>query len=155
MTLSLPNTGMVVTTDIGNIRDIHPRNKQEVGRRLALWAFSGTYGRDVVCSGPLYKSMRVEGDKIRISFDYTAGRLVARGGPLTFFSIAGEDKQFVPAQAVIDGEAIVVSSKQVSMPVAVRFAWTNIAEPNLFNKEGLPASPFRTDDWPGVTFDKR
>ena len=155
MALSLPNTGMAVTTDIGNIKDIHPRNKQDVGKRLALWAFSKVYGQTLVYSGPLYKSMQVEGDKIRLSFDYAVGGLVARGGPLTFFTIAGEDKQFVPAQAVIDGETIVVSSEQVPAPVAVRFAWINNAEPNLFNKADLPASPFRTDDWLCITFDRR
>ena len=155
MALSLPNTGMAVTTDIGNIKDIHPRNKQDVGKRLALWAFSKTYGQTLVYSGPLYKSIQVEGDKVRLFFDYAIGGLVARGGPLTFFTIAGEDKQFVPAQAVIEGETIVVSSEQVPTPVAVRFAWNKVAEPNLFNKAGLPASPFRTDAWPGITFGKR
>ncbi|MCK5272711.1 MAG: hypothetical protein KAJ52_09030 [Sedimentisphaerales bacterium] len=155
MALSLPNTGMAVTTDIGNIEDIHPRNKQDVGKRLALWAFSKAYGQSLVYSGPLYKSMQVEGDKIRLFFDHVAGGLVARGGPLTFFTIAGEDEQFVPAQAVIDGETIVVSSDQVPTPVAVRFAWINEAEPNLFNKAALPASPFRTDDWLCTTFDRR
>jgi sialate O-acetylesterase len=142
-----PNTGMAVTTDIGNVQDIHPKNKQDVGRRLALWALAKTYGEDVVHSGPLYKSMKLEDGKIRISFEHTGGGLVAKGGDLTHFTIAGEDGNFVPAKAVIDGRTVVVQSDQVAAPVAVRFGWQNGAEPNLFNAEGLPASPFRTDDF--------
>jgi len=152
---SVPNTGMVVTTDIGNIEDIHPRNKQDVGKRLAMWAFVKAYGQARICSGPLYRSMQVEGNKIRLFFDHTAGALVAHDGPLREFTIAGADRKFVPAQAAIEGQSVIVWSKQVPQPVAVRFAWRNTAEPNLFNKVGLPASPFRTDDWPGVTFNKR
>jgi len=151
---SVKNTGMVVTTDIGNLDDIHPHNKQDVGKRLALWALSVAYGKAGVYSGPIYKSMQGEGNKIRLYFDHAVDGLVNRGGPLTFFTIAGEDKNFVRAQAVIDGKTVVVSSEQVPHPVAVRFAWTKDAEPNLFNKDGLPASPFRTDDWPGVTSGK-
>ncbi len=148
-TLSVPNTGMAVTTDIGNLRDIHPRNKQDVGRRLALWALAKTYGReDVTYSGPLYKSMEIEGNTIRLSFDSVGSGLMARGEkPLTWFEIAGEDKQFVEAQAVIDGDTIIVSSDTVANPVAVRFGWHQSAEPNLVNKEELPASPFRTHPW--------
>ena len=148
-TLSLQNTGMAVTTDVGNLKDIHPRNKQEVGRRLALWALAKTYGReDVTYSGPRYKSMAVEGNKIRLSFDYVGSGLMARDEkPLTWFEIAGEDKQFVEAQAMIDGDTIVVSSDAIANPVAVRFGWHQSAEPNLVNKEGLPASPFRTHTW--------
>ncbi len=148
-TLSVPNTGMAVTTDIGNLRDIHPRNKQEVGRRLALWALAKTYGRDdVTHSGPLYKSMEVEGNTIRLTFDAIGGGLMSRDEkPLTWFEIAGEDKQFVEAKATIDGNTIVVSSDAVANPVAVRFGWHQSAEPNFVNKEGLPASPFRTDSW--------
>ena len=146
-TLSVPNTGMAVTTDIGNLKDIHPRNKQEVGRRLALWALAKTYGReDVTYSGPLYKSMTVEGTTIRLSFDFIGDGLMARDAmPLTWFEVAGEDKQFVEAKATIDGDTILVSSDAVANPVAVRFGWHQSAEPNLVNKEGLPASPFRTD----------
>ena len=148
-TLSVPHTGMAVTTDIGNLKDIHPRNKQEVGRRLALWALAKTYGRDdVTYSGPLYKSMKVEESTIRLSFDYVGRGLMARDEkPLTWFEIAGEDKQFVEAKATIDGNTIVVSSDAVANPVAVRFGWHQSAEPNFVNKEGLPASPFRTDSW--------
>ena len=148
-TLALPNTGMAVTTDIGNPRDVHPRNKQDVGRRLALWALAKDYGRDdVTYSGPLYKSMAVEGNTIRLTFDHVGSGLTSRDEkPLTRFEIAGEDKQFVEAKAIIDGDTVVVSSKTVANPVAVRFGWHQSAEPNFMNKEGLPASPFRTDSW--------
>lgn len=145
--LDIKHTGMAVTTDIGNITDIHPRNKQEVGRRLALWALAKTYDKPVkVYSGPLYKEATVQGDKIRVSFDYARGGLISRDGkPLTHFQIAGEDKNFVPAQAEIVGNTVVVSSPQVKNPAFVRYAWHQEAEPNLANKAGLPASPFRTD----------
>jgi len=148
---TVPNTGMAVTTDIGDVKDIHPTNKQEVGRRLGLWALAKTYGKDVVYSGPLYKSMAVEGSKIRVAFDHVDGGLVAKGGELTHFTIAGDDGEFVPAKATIDGATIVVHSDQVAQPVAVRFGWRDDAEPNLFNREGLPASPFRTDDFEWIT----
>ena len=148
-TLALPNTGMAVTTDIGNLRDIHPRNKQEVGRRLALWALAKTYGRDdVTHSGPLYKSMAVEGNTIRLTFDAIGSGLMSRDDkPLTWFKIAGEDKEFVEAKTTIDSDTVIVSSETVANPVAVRFGWHQSAEPNFVNKEGLPASPFRTDSW--------
>ena len=148
-TLALANTGMAVTTDIGNLRDIHPRNKQEVGRRLALWALAKTYGReDITYSGPLYKSMAVDGNTIRLSFDFIGSGLISRDDePLTWFEIAGEDKNFVKADATIEGDTIVVSSDAVAQPVAARFGWHQTAEPNLTNKEGLPASPFRTHPW--------
>ena len=146
-TLSVPHTGMAVTVDIGNITDIHPRNKQDVGRRLALWALAKDYGRkDLVYSGPLYKAMRIDGDAIRISFDHVGGGLVSRDGkPLTHFTIAGSDGNFVPAQAEINGDVVVVHADEVKAPKAVRFAWHEEAVPNLSNKAGLPASPFRTD----------
>lgn len=148
---TVPNTGMAVTTDIGNVKDIHPRNKQEVGRRLALWALAKTYGKDLVYSGPLYKEMKVEGSKIRIMFDHVGEGLVAKGGPLTHFEIAGADGKFLPAEAIIDANSVMVWNKELPEPVAVRFGWADDAEPNLFNAEGLPASPFRTDDFPLVT----
>jgi len=148
-TLCVPNTGMAVTVDIGNVTDIHPRNKQDVGKRLALWALAKNYGKcDLVYSGPLYKSMKVKGDKICISFDQVGSGLVSRDDkPLNQFTIAGEDKAFVEAQAKINGDTVVVCAKSVTKPVAVRFGWHQEAEPNLSNKEGLPASPFRTYDW--------
>ena len=147
-TLKLPNTGMACIIDIGEGPDIHPKNKQDVGLRLALWALADTYGKKaVVKSGPLYESMKIEGEKIRITFKHTGGGLVAKGdGPLKRFAIAGEDKKWVHADAVIDGNTVVVSNASVTKPVAVRYAWANNPEGcNLYNKEGLPASPFRTD----------
>ncbi|MGE0756544.1 MAG: sialate O-acetylesterase [Pirellulaceae bacterium] len=143
--LEIPHTGMAVTVDIGDVKDIHPRNKQEVGRRLALWALAKTYGKQLVYSGPLYASHAVEGDKIRIKFQHAGGGLTARDGkPLSHFEIAGDDGNFVAATATIDGATVVVHSEKVAKPSAVRFAWDQIAEPNLSNQEGLPASPFRT-----------
>lgn len=148
-TLAVPNTGMAVITDVSNLRNIHPKNKQTVGLRLALWALAKTYGQDdLVYSGPLYKSMAVEGSTIRISFDHVGSGLMSRDDEaLTWFQIAGEDKQFVEAVAIVDGDTVVVSNDAVQSPVAVRFGWHQNAEPNLANKEGLPASPFRTDSW--------
>ena len=146
-TLKVPNTGMAVTVDISNVKDIHPTNKQDVGKRLALWALARVYGHeDLVYSGPLYRGMKVEKDAIRIEFDHTGSGLASRDGePLTWFSIAGENGEFVEAEAEIDGETVVVRAEGVEKPVAVRFGWDQDAEPNLSNKEGLPASPFRTD----------
>ena len=156
-TLAVKNTGMAVTTDIGDVKDIHPKNKQEVGRRLALWALAKTYGKqDLVYSGPLYKSQEIEGNKIRLKFEHSGGGLVAGSDkPLSHFQIAGEDQNFVDATATIDGETVVVTSEKVAKPVAVRFAWHKTAEPNFFNRAGLPASPFRTDDFPLLTKDAK
>jgi len=147
--LSIPNTGMVVTTDITDLHDIHPRNKQDVGKRLALWALAKTYGKsDLVYSGPLYQSMDVEEGKIRLRFDHTGSGLAARDGkPLDWFEVAGADQRYVTAEAKIDGDTVLVWSEEVPEPVAVRFAWSRKATPNLMNKEGLPASPFRTERW--------
>ena len=145
---TVKNGGMAVTMDIGMEKDIHPKNKQDVGKRLAALALAKTYKqKDIACSGPVYKSMRVEGLKIRLYFDYTYGELSAREGHLADFAIAGADKKFVPAEAVIDGDTVVVFSPQIEKPVAVRYAWTNWVDGSLFNKEGLPATSFRTDDW--------
>ncbi|MCP3920612.1 MAG: hypothetical protein GY711_34230 [bacterium] len=152
MTQSLVNTGMAVTMDVGNPSDIHPRDKRTVGHRLALWALAKTYEREgIVYSGPSYRSMQVEDGAIRLAFDHAADGLVARGGELTHFTIAAEGGDFVPAQAKVDGDTIVVSSSEVKSPVAVRFAWGAADEPNLFNSAGLPASSFRTDDRRAVT----
>ena len=144
--LDIPHTGMAVISDIGNITDIHPQNKQDVGKRLALWALSKDYGQDnLVYSGPLYKSMAIEGSKIRLSFNHTGSGLASRDAkPLDWFEIAGKDGKFVKAQAVIDGNTILVSSDAIAKPTAARFAWDQEAVPNLINKEGLPAGPFRT-----------
>ena len=140
-------TGIAVTTDNGDSLDIHPRNKELVGKRLALWALRNEYGKkNIVVSGPLYKSMKIEGNKIRISFDFDKV-LVAKDGELKEFTIAGEDQQFVPANAKIEGNTIVVWNDGVKNPKAVRFAWLNVPHPNLYNGADLPASPFRTDNW--------
>jgi sialate O-acetylesterase len=146
--LSIPDTGMAVINDVSNIKDIHPKDKQDVGKRLALWALAKNYGKQIVYSGPLYKSMSIDGSSIRLKFDHVGGGLAARDGKaLNWFTIAGEDKKFVDATAKIDGDSIVVSASDVAKPAAVRFAWNQIAEPNLSNIEGLPASAFRTDRW--------
>jgi len=149
-TLAVPNTGMAVIHDTvgGAINNIHPPDKQTVGKRLSLWALAKVHGKDITYSGPLYKKTTIEGGKIRLSFDHVGGGLMASDSkPLTHFTIAGEDKKFVPAQAEVDGGEIVVSAEGVAAPKAVRFAWEKSARPNLANKEGLPASPFRTDKW--------
>jgi sialate O-acetylesterase len=147
MTLSLPKTGMAVIIDIGHPTDIHPRNKQDVGKRLALWAQAQVYQKEIVYSGPMYESMKVEGGKARLSFKHVGGGLEAKGEKLLGFAVAGEDRTFHWADAVIDGKAVVVSSDKVAKPTAVRYAWADYPECNLYNKEGIPASPFRTDDW--------
>jgi sialate O-acetylesterase len=145
--LDIPHTGMAVISDIGNVANIHPQNKQDVGKRLALWALAKDYGQnDLVHSGPLYKSMAIEAGKIRLSFNHTGSGLASRDAkPLDWFEIAGEDGKFVKAQAVIDGNTIVVSSDAIAKPTAARFAWHQEAQPNLINREGLPAGPFRTN----------
>jgi sialate O-acetylesterase len=147
--LRIPNTGMAVITDITDLDDIHPANKQDVGYRLSLWARAGTYGEtELVHSGPLYKSMAVDGDKARLSFDHVGGGLVSNDGQgLKWFEIAGEDRVFYKAEAEVAGDTVVVWSRRVPAPKAVRFGWHQLAVPNLANKEGLPASPFRTDRW--------
>ncbi len=148
------NVGMVVTTDIGDVKDIHPKNKQEVGRRLALWALGEIYP-DLLSSpagpmsGPIFEDATVEGNTIRLTFNHIADGLKIRS-PLTelsHFTICGDDQKFVAASATIDGDTIVVSSPKVTNPVAVRFGWEDTAEPNLINSAGLPASPFRTDNF--------
>ena len=155
LTLKVPATGQAVIIDIGEAGDIHPKNKQDVGKRLALWALAKTYGKDVVYSGPMYKSHEIQGDKVVLSFDCVGGGLVAKGGAtLKGFAIAGSDKKFVWAEARIEGDKVVVSSPKVKSPVAVRYAWADNPECNFCNQAGLPASPFRTDDWPGITAGK-
>jgi sialate O-acetylesterase len=152
--LKIPGTGMAVTTDlVENIRDIHPRNKIDVGNRLALWALAKDYGKkDLVFSGPLYKAMKVEGGKIRLSFAHVGGGLQSRDGqPLTEFEIAGADGKFLPAEAAIDGDTVLVQAKGIAAPAQARFGWRNVANPNLVNKQGLPASPFQTSNWQGGT----
>jgi sialate O-acetylesterase len=151
--LKIPGTGMVVTTDlVDNIADIHPANKLDVGNRLALWALAKEYGKkDLAFSGPLYKSMKVEGAKVRLAFSHADGLKSRDGKPLSEFEVAGADGKFVPAEAAIDGDAVVVEAKAVAAPAQVRFGWRNVANPNLANQAGLPASPFQTDNWQGGT----
>lgn len=144
-TLALPNTGMAVIIDIGEEKDIHPKNKQDVGKRLAAWAQAQVYKKPVVYSGPLFDALKVEGTSARISFKHVGGGLAAKGDVLKGFAIAGEDGKFVWADAKIDGETVVVSSPKVEKPAAVRYAWADNPDCNLYNKEGFPASPFRTD----------
>lgn len=140
-----PRTGMAVITDLGDEKDIHPKQKAPVGSRLALAARKLAYGEDVVFSGPVFKEMKVEGNRAVLSFDHVGGGLEAKDGPLTGFAIAGPDGKFVKAQAEIRGDTVVVSSPEVSEPKAVRYGWANFPVVNLANKEGLPATPFRTD----------
>ncbi len=155
MTLTLPRTGMAVTIDIGQADDIHPKNKRDVGKRLALWTLAETYSRDVVYSGPLYESMDIDGDKITLHFEHVGDGLVARGDQLQGFAIAGADRKFVWADAKIQGDTVMVSSDEVAEPVAVRYGWANNPVCSLYNADGLPASPFRTDMWPGLTAGRR
>jgi sialate O-acetylesterase len=146
LTLSkVKNTAMAVTTDVGNATDIHPAQKEPVGQRLALAARALVYGEKIEYSGPLYKDMKTKGDKAAIMFNHTGSGLMAKDGELKGFTIAGADNKFVPAKAEIKGNSVIVSAEGVTQPKAVRYGWANVPDVNLFNKEGLPASPFRTD----------
>ena len=149
----LPEVGLVVTIDIGDPTDIHPLNKQDVGKRLAAWALSSVYGRDIASSGPVFREASFEGNKVILSFDHVGSGLTARGdGPLKGFVIAGPDRKFRWANAEVVGDQIVVWEKKVAQPLAVRYAWDeNPYWANLINADDLPATPFRTDDWPGIT----
>ncbi len=145
----IPRTGVAPTMDIGDLEELHFTNKQDVARRLAHWALATVYDRTLPYSGPVYRSMKTEGDAIRIHFSHTAdGLATSDGRPPTHFTIAGADNKFLPAQATIDGQTVVVRSSQVAKPVAVRFAWSDVAVPNLINSDRLPASLFRTDGEP-------
>jgi sialate O-acetylesterase len=148
-TLAVPQTAMAVTIDIGS-KDVHPRNKQDVGKRLALAARNTAYNEDLVYSGPVYQSMKTEGKKVQLTFTNTGSGLMVKDkyGYVNGFAIAGTDRKFVWAKAVLDGNTVVVWSDEIKNPVAVRYGWAaNPDDVNLYNKEGLPASPFRTDDW--------
>jgi len=151
------NTGLAVACDVGDAHNIHPPNKQPVGGRLALIARATVYGeKDLEYSGPLYKGMKVQGDTIRLAFTHLGGGLtVTNGDVLGSFVIAGADSKFVPAVAKIDGDVVLVSSPEVKQPVAVRYAWADNPTCTLYNRAGLPASPFRTDDWPMLSAGKR
>lgn len=149
LTMSVPNTGMAVTLDISSLTTIHPPDKQDVGLRLALWALARSYGKHLIYSGPIYKSMKVRNGKAIISFEYADGGLVMK--PLngeTNFIIAGKDSNFVKAEVKVVGKTLVLYSPVVKHPVAVRYTWGNTEKATLFNKAGLPASTFRTDNWP-------
>lgn len=144
-TQRVPRTAMAVTTDVGNATDIHPTKKEPVGARLALAARALAYGEKVEFSGPVFAAMKVEGNRAVLSFKHAGGGLVAQGGELKGFTLAGADGNFVPATAKIEGDTVVVSAAEVAKPAAVRYGWTNVPDVNLFNRAGLPASPFRTD----------
>ena len=152
---SVPNTGLAVTIDVGESGNLHPPRKAEIGERLARWALGTTYKMPLEYSGPLYQSNRAEGKGILINFEHAGSGLKIRGDRLQGFLIAGADRKFHHAQARIDGNTVIVWSPEVDAPVAVRYAWQDSPECSLFNKEDLPASPFRTDDWPGATFSNR
>jgi len=154
-TRNLPKVGMAVITDVGDKDDIHPNKKEPVGARLALAARGIAYGEKIEYSGPIYKKMRVKDSQAILSFEHIDGGLLAQGGELKGFSICGPDKKFVWAHAEIQGDTVVVSSPQVSEPVAVRYGWSDFPIVNLWNKSDLPASPFRTDDFPMVTARKK
>lgn len=145
--LSVPKTGMAVTLDIGNASNIHPSNKTAVGERLARWALAKEYGKKIPYSGPVYKSMKVKKDAVILSFDYAEGLNVNMRDGKTYFQIAGEDSLFYDATVVVKGKTLHVQSPHVKKPIAVRYAWDNVADAALFNKAGLPASSFRTDTW--------
>jgi len=144
--LNLPKTAMAVTIDIGDEKNVHPKDKQDVGDRLTRIALAKVYGRKIEYSGPVYESMKIEGNAVRLKFSHPGGGLIAKNGPLQTFEIAGAGQKFAPAEARIDGDSVVASSPDVSVPVAVRYAWANYpAGCNLYNAAGLPAPPFRTD----------
>lgn len=150
--LSVPNTAMAVTIDIGDPDNVHPKNKEPLGDRLTQIALANAYGHKIEYSGPVYESMAVDGSAIRLKFSHVGGGLVAKDGPLQWFTIAGADQKFVSADATIDGDTIVVKSAAVSAPVAVRYAWDNYPFGcNLYNAAGLPAAPFRTDQWDALS----
>lgn len=151
----LPNVGMAVITDVGDEKDIHPKKKEPVGARLALAARAIAYGEDIVYSGPTYKNVEFKNGKAVLSFDHVGKGLEARGDGLKGFAIAGADKKFLWAKAEIQGDKVVVSSPDVSEPVAVRYGWADYPVVNLWNKDGLPACPFRTDDFPMITLSRQ
>lgn len=155
MTAKMPNNGLAVIIDVGDAADIHPKDKQTVGQRLCLQALAKTYGQKVECSGPEYAGMSIEGNKIRLRFTHAGGMAPKDSKLLHGFAIAGADKKFYWASAHVQGDTILVYSRQVGQPVAVRYAWADNPRCNLYNAAGLPADPFRTDQWEGVTFKNR
>ena len=156
MALKLPFTGMAVAIDIGETADIHPKNKQDVGNRLALIALKRVYKEKLIDEGPVYSTSKVEDGQMIINFKPSGSALkTSDGNELNGFAIAGSDKKFYWATGKIQGNNIILSAKEVKNPVAVRYAWANNPVCNLVNEAGLPASPFRTDDWPGITVNKK
>src|SRR5262249_50317671 len=153
--LKVPKTAMAVITDVGDPADIHPRKKEPVGARLALAARALAYGEKVTYSGPVYDKHEVEDGKVVLRFQHVGKGLEAGGGELKGFTVAGEDRKFYNAQAEVKGDTVVVWSDKVKKPVAVRYGWANCPVVNLWNKDGLPASPFRTDDFPMLTGPKK
>ena len=148
---AVTNSALVVTVDTGDPDNIHPTSKQAVGDRLALCALANEYGKKIPWSGPVFASLEKVPGGLKLHFDHTDGGLVAKGESLKEFSVAGKDRQWHWADAKIEGEAILVSSPAVPEPVAARYAWQANPAATLFNGAGLPAAPFRTDDWPGIT----
>ncbi len=142
---STPHTGMVVTLDVGDAKDVHPTQKQPVGERLALAARAISYGEAIEYSGPVFNGLTIQGNRAVVSFTHVGAGLVTRGGQLSGFTIAGADGKFVQAAAIIEGDTVIVTSPDVAKPVAVRYGWAHVPECNLFSKDGLPAGPFRTD----------
>ncbi len=147
----VPNCGLAVTIDIGEAHNIHPANKQDVGKRLALEALNIVYGQNVVSSGPTFSHLQLDGARAIVKFTNIGGGLVAKGGAVKGFALAGVDRKFIPADASIEGDTVIVQSGAVPEPVAVRYAWADDPPCTLYNSDGLPAAPFRSDDWPGVT----
>ena len=144
--LALPNTGMAVTLDVGDEKDVHPRNKQEVGARLARLALAGAYGKPVIPCGPVLKMAEIDDGRVRLHFEHISSGLRAKDGPLRQFAISGDDRKFVWANAEIADDTVIVSSPAIPRPAFVRYAWSDNPEgANLYNEEGLPAAPFRTD----------
>ena len=156
-TLELPKTGMAITIDIGDAKNIHPTDKQEVGRRLSLWALGTVYGKDVpAISGPLPSSTTIKGDAITVTFKHANGGLkTGDGGPVKGFEVAGADQQWKSATAIVAGDKVTSSNPEIAAPVAVRYAWRDLPDCNLRNGANLPASPFRTDDWPAAVATKK
>jgi sialate O-acetylesterase len=146
-TLATPNTGMAVTLDIGNTENIHPPDKQNVGDRLGFWALNKTYGKEIPFSGPVFKSMDIEGNKIILSFDYADKLILKELNGENNFIIADSNKVFKKASVKVDGNKLILSSPGIEEPAAARYAWSNTSQATLFNEAGLPASSFRTDDW--------
>ena len=153
--LKLPHTGMAITLGLGDLHNVHPTKKQEVGKRLSMWALADVYGQPGASSGPIYASHKIADGAVTIEFTHTDGGLVGNDGHAKGFLVAGEDRVFKPAKAHIEGSTVVVRSPEVKAPVAVRYAFEAAPDFNLYNGAGLPASPFRTDDWPVVESQRR